>query len=121
MKKLTFITVILMMTINLFAATFTVTNTNDAGAGSLRQAITSANGNPMDADNIVFNIPTTDPNYSATTGVYTITLTSLLPYITSISVTVDGTSQPGNTNPNGPEICLKSTTNLLLSPLRKVF
>lgn len=97
----------------LYAATFTVTNTNDAGAGSLRQAITSANTNPMDADNIVFNIPVSDPNYNATTGVYTITLSSLLPYITSISVTIDGTSQPGNTNPNGPEICLKSTTNLL--------
>ncbi len=95
------------------AATFTVTNTYDAGAGSLRQAITSANANAYDADNIVFNIPTSDPNYNATTGVYTITLTSLLPYIASLSVTVDGTSQPGNTNPNGPEICLKSTTNLL--------
>jgi len=67
----------------------------------------------MDADNIVFNIPTTDPNYNSTTGVFTITLASLLPYVSSISVTIDGTSQPGNTNPNGPEICLKSTTNLL--------
>ena len=29
---------------SLAAATFTVTNTNDSGAGSLRQAITDANG-----------------------------------------------------------------------------
>jgi len=95
------------------AATFTVTNTNDAGAGSLRQAITSANANPMDADNIVFAIPTSDPNYSAVTGVYTITVVSLLPTINSISVMVDGLSQAGNTNLFGPEICLRSTTNLL--------
>jgi len=98
---------------SIWAATFTVTNTNDAGAGSLRQAITSASVNAFDADTIIFNIPTSDPYYNSTTGVYTITLTSLLPYIASLSVTIDGTSQPGNTNPNGPEICLKSTTNLL--------
>ena len=94
-------------------ATFTVTNTNDAGAGSLRDAITLANANPMDADNIIFNIPTSDPNYNSTTGIYTITLNSLLPYVTSISVNIDGTTQPGNTNIYGPEICLRSTTNLL--------
>src|SRR5262245_18998000 len=40
-------------------ATFTVTNTNDAGAGSLRDAITSANGTAAN-DSIVFNIATTD-------------------------------------------------------------
>jgi parallel beta-helix repeat protein len=95
------------------AATFTVANTNDAGAGSLRQAINDANANPFDADNIVFNIPGLDPNYNGATGVFTITLSSLLPAIQSISVSIDGTTQPLNTNPNGPEICLKSTTNLL--------
>lgn len=113
MKKIILILITFSTFINSNAATFTVTNTNDAGAGSLRQAITSANASPLDADNIIFNIPVSDPNYSATTGVYTITLSSLLPYITSVSVSVDGTTQPGNTNPNGPEICLKSTTNLL--------
>lgn len=95
-----------------FSAVFTVTNTADSGAGSLREAINSANANPMDADSIKFNIPISDPNYNATTGVFTITLTSALPLVQSISVVVDGTSQPGNTNPNGPEICIRSTTNL---------
>ena len=38
-----------------FAATFTVTNTNDSGAGSLRQAILDANGNGG-VDTIAFNI-----------------------------------------------------------------
>lgn len=94
------------------AATFTVTNTNDSGPGSLREAINAANGNAMDADNIVFNIPLTDPNYNASTGVFTITLSSLLPTINSISVSIDGSTQPGNTNPDGPEICITSNTNL---------
>jgi hypothetical protein len=48
-----------------FGATFTVTNTDDTGAGSLRQAITDANAND-DVDDIVFE--------SGVTG--TITLTS---------------------------------------------
>ncbi len=94
------------------AATFTITNTNDAGAGSLRQAITSANTSPLDADNIIFNIPISDPNYNSTTGIFTITLATSLSTINSISVSIDGTTQPGNTNPNGPEICLRSTTNM---------
>ncbi len=37
-------------------AAFVVTNTNDSGPGSLRQAITAANTNPG-ADNIDFGIP----------------------------------------------------------------
>jgi hypothetical protein len=45
-------------------ATFTVTNTNDSGAGSLRQAMTSANdnGNPSYMDTIEFNIPGNGPH-----------------------------------------------------------
>ena len=38
-----------------FATTYTVTNTDDAGAGSLRQAILDANGN-AGADTIAFAI-----------------------------------------------------------------
>ena len=38
------------------AATFTVINTNDSGAGSLRQAVIDANAN-AGADTIDFNIP----------------------------------------------------------------
>jgi len=37
-------------------ASFTVTNTNDSGAGSLKQAILDANAN-LDADSICFAIP----------------------------------------------------------------
>lgn len=48
--------------INISAATFTVTNTNDSGAGSLRQAVSDANA-AASADTIVFdssfNVPRT--------------------------------------------------------------
>jgi hypothetical protein len=74
-------------------STFTVTNTNDSGAGSLRQAILDANATTA-ADTIGFNIPTTTAN-----GVATISPTTALPTITS-PVTIDGYSQPGAV-PNG--------------------
>jgi uncharacterized repeat protein (TIGR01451 family) len=65
-------------------ATFTVTNTNDSGAGSLRQAILDANAAPG-LDLIAFNI--TAPSR-------TIAPASPLPEITD-PVTIDGTTQPG--------------------------
>jgi hypothetical protein len=68
------------------ADTLTVTNTNDAGAGSLREAILDANARPG-ADEIGFNIPGS--------GVKTILPASELPSITG-PVTVDGYTQPGS-------------------------
>jgi hypothetical protein len=65
-------------------AIFAVTNTNDSGVGSLRQAIIDANASPG-ADAIYFDIPTA--------AVPTITLLSALPAITG-AVTLDGTTQP---------------------------
>lgn len=75
------------------AATFTVRNTSDAGADSLRQAILDANATPV-TDTIVFNIPASDPNRNAMTGVCTISPASALPAITA-PVTIDGYTQPG--------------------------
>ena len=46
------------------AATFTVINTNDTGAGSLRQAIADANGS-AGPHTINFNIPGADPGCDA--------------------------------------------------------
>ena len=66
------------------AGTFVVTNTNDSGTGSLRQAILDANAN-AGSDLINFNIAS---------GPRVITPTSLLPDITDPLV-IDGTSQPG--------------------------
>ena len=71
------------------ADTFTVTNSNDDGVGSLRQAIEVANAN-AGADAIKFNIPGG--------GVKTIAPASELPEITG-QVVIDGYSQPG-TSPN---------------------
>src|SRR5438128_1404125 len=74
------------------AATFGVDNTNDSGAGSLRQAILDANASPG-PDTIDFNIPGAGP--------HEISPTSALPTITE-AVYIEGFSQPGaspNTNP----------------------
>jgi hypothetical protein len=69
-------------------ATFTVINTNDSGAGSLRQAITDAVANPTVAHDhiVVFNIPGA--------GVHTIRPLSQLPPIKDL--TIDGYTQPGS-------------------------
>jgi Domain of unknown function (DUF5050)/WD40-like Beta Propeller Repeat len=66
-------------------AIFTVTNTNDSGAGSFRQAITDSN-NAAGTDTISFNI--------AGAGVRTITPLSPLPTITGSAI-IDATTQPG--------------------------
>ncbi len=66
-------------------AVYSVTNTNDSGAGSLRQAILNANANPG-ADTIDFSI--------AGVGVQIIALASDLPAITE-SVALDATTQAG--------------------------
>ena len=66
-------------------ATLTVTNTNDSGAGSLRQAILDANATPG-LDMISFNI--------GAGGLQTITPASPLPDIND-AVVIDGTTQPG--------------------------
>jgi IPT/TIG domain/S-layer homology domain len=77
----------LVVASSLSAATFTVTNTSDSGAGSLRQAILDANANPG-ADTIAFNI--------TGAGVQTIALTSSLPMASVTGgLAVDGTTQSG--------------------------
>nr|WP_161501586.1 cadherin-like domain-containing protein [Rhodopirellula sp. SM50] len=65
-------------------ATYTVTNTNDSGAGSLRQAILDANVNGG-ADTIDFNI--------AGGGIHVINLSSALPTI-SDTVVIDASTEP---------------------------
>lgn len=112
MKRI-FLFLFLLNLMPTYAATFVVVNTNDSGTGSLREAINQVNAAPMQADIITFNIPQMDPNFNAITGVFTITLTSTLPIIQSISVTIDGTSQPEYANASKPVICLTSNTNLV--------
>ena len=84
------------------AATFTVTSTNNTGGGSLRTAINNANGAAGGPHTIAFAIPTTAGGYNPATGVFTISITSALPAITSAGLRLDGTTQTtaiGNTNP----------------------
>jgi hypothetical protein len=88
------------------ATTYTVTNTNDSGSGSLRQAIIDTNNTPG-PDTIAFNIPKSDPGYSSSDGVWTITPSSLLPTLTGGNTIIDGATQTanqGDTNPAGPEV-----------------
>jgi hypothetical protein len=86
-----------LFAVGLAHPTFLVTNTNDSGVGSLRQAIIDANANPG-PDLIQFNIPGN--------GVQTIMPTSALPTITD-TVTIDGRSEgvfQGTPNYSGPPL-----------------
>jgi hypothetical protein len=93
-RRFGFLLSFLLAPIPAHAATFTVTNTNDSGAGSLRQAILDANAN-AGLDTIAFNI--------SGSGVQTIAPATPLDTITD-PVIIDGYTQLGaspNTDPNG--------------------
>jgi hypothetical protein len=77
-------------------AQFVVTNVNDAGAGSLRQAILDANAAPG-SDDINFNIP------GVGAAIRTIALATPLPDITDIT-TLDATTNPGFEVANTPVV-----------------
>lgn len=92
-----------------WAATFTVTNTFDSGAGSLRQAILDANANGATPHTIVFNIPLSDPGFDG--NVFTIKPLSPLPDVRG-GITIDGATQTafsGDSNPFGPEVVLNGS------------
>jgi hypothetical protein len=83
--------------------TFTVTNTNDSGTGSLRQAILDANASPG-KDKIAFDLP----------GPAFIFLNTELPAVTD-PIDIDGTTEPGY---NGtPLVLLFGSGNTLAPPL----
>lgn len=87
------------------AATYLVTSTNDSGAGSLRDAITSANATVNVPDVIQFNIPGTGPQM--------ITPATALPTVTD-PATIDAYTQPGsspNTLTNGDNAVLGIVLN----------
>jgi hypothetical protein len=97
-------------------ATLTVNTAADETAAdstlSLREAIEVSNGTLAvsslstqekalvsgavgNTNTIDFNIPTSDPGYDSTTGVWTLALHSNLPTITKNAAVIDGYSQPG--------------------------
>ena len=90
--KLSLITIVGLLFMSSFFAmkvhastTYTVTNTNDSGGGSLRQAILDSNANTGSTSVIDFNVGS---------GLIQIIPTSPLPPITN-PVLIDGTSQSG--------------------------
>ena len=90
-----------------------VTNTKDAGPGSLRTAIYKVFDNATDAvgtTTVTFQIPNTDPNFSG--GVFTIRPTDRMT-APGPGTTIDGTTQTtfgGDTNPSGPEVVLNGAS-----------
>lgn len=99
------------------AATFTVTDTNDSGAGSLRQAITDANAAAGD-HTITFNIPGPGP--------HVITPLATLPNLgntahASHSITVDGCSQPGSVCGSFPLTLMVQVVGTNLSTAQSIF
>ncbi len=87
MKRLSDVATLGLLGFSLFshAATFTVTNVNDTGPGSLRQALQDSQ--PAGADVIQFNIPGDGPHQ--------IVPLSELPSLNG-QVTLDGFTQPGS-------------------------
>ncbi|HEX3742807.1 MAG TPA: Ig-like domain-containing protein [Bryobacteraceae bacterium] len=84
---------------------FTVTDTSDGDAGSLRVGIQNANEQVLAASEtaeIDFNIPSSDLNRDPTTGVFTIQPIGQNTFValpTMESMTIDGYTQPGS-SPN---------------------
>ena len=84
----------------MLATTFLVTNTDNSGSGSLRQAI-------LDADAAAATEPATIDFQISSGGLQTISPLSPLPAITA-PVIIDGTSQPGF-DPNHPTPMIELT------------
>ena len=115
LKKVLCFILLLGLSISANAETLIVTNTNDSGTGSLRQAILDANATPWEPDSIIFRILLNDDNYLAATGVWVIKPETELPTITGIGTCIDGRSQADfigyETNTDGPEIVLDGSAS----------
>jgi hypothetical protein len=89
-----------------------VTNCDDSGPGSLREAITTADSH-AGPDTILFAIPKGVPGHDASDGVWRIFPQSQLPVITDDELTIDGFSQAKfigeDSNPHGPDILINGS------------
>jgi len=94
-----------------FANTYTVTNTGDSGAGSLRQAILDANAN-AGLDTIAFNVTGAGCDGS---GVCTITPATALPVVSS-PVLIDGYTQPGSSANTNAQGALNTVLKVVVAP-----
>lgn len=88
--------VLFMTVFSIEAATFTVINTNDSGAGSLRQAILDANA-AGGSSTVNFNIPGAAPQIIVPTTFNSTTPPRAQVYqpLTNDSIIIDATTQPG--------------------------
>jgi hypothetical protein len=103
---------IIMTAVAIRSITITVINTNDAGAGSLRQAITTANGS-VGNDLINFNLGAGGP--------FTITLLSALPNLTDNSgVTIDGWDNGANPGTPNSTAVFSTSVGTPLNPVYKI-
>jgi len=97
------------------AATFTVTNTNDSGGGSLRDAILQANGDPVTPVRIHFNVAQGLLTPPVPGGVAVIRPLTPLPAIRNIhghGIRIDGFTQPGSFHVPGNPSALVVTVEL---------
>jgi len=90
------------------AVSAVVTNTQDSGPGSLRTAMYYGFDHP--GTTITFGIPTSDSGFS--NNVFTIQPTDRLPSLVN-GTTIDGTTEPTNSNPDGPSIVLNGSSATL--------
>lgn len=79
---------LLLCVIGAQAASLTVSNTADAGFGSLRQAIIDATTN-TEANIVTFSVSMSDPGYNAGENSFTINLLSPLPSIPLAAMTIN--------------------------------
>ncbi len=94
-KGILFLVSLIILSLNVFPATYTVSNANDSGGGSFRQAIIDANSN-NGSDTIVFSITGT---IQPTSGLPTLDDTTGGTYInagTSHNIILDGTNAGNN-------------------------
>lgn len=115
LKHIALLLLLLTTVLRASAADYVVTTTADSGEGSLRAALNAVSGSLTGSSTISFNIPTSDSGFDPASGTWTILLHSNLPYILGNNITIDGTTQTanqGNLNPNGPEVVIKSTSNV---------
>jgi len=94
--KLWLFIVDLTVSMGLNAQVYTVTNTNNTGAGSLRQAITDANAYAGSNPQIVFDIPFPATNSESGWDWWTISLGTALPTITKAGTQILGFTQSVN-------------------------
>ena len=108
MRRSFSLVILLFFSTGLFAGGVLVTNTDDSGPGSLRQALLDLPGCHKPCT-VVFNIGGTSP-----TGYWTIEPLTPLPAIHGAShIDIDGRTQTafgGDTNPDGPEVVLSGAS-----------